>query len=408
VAGAHFEVGSEYLEVGVNGALLVRQSNAALQQRCLGFGGLSPSECLADYPAFTTPEASRSHDLIQNFSGSVRLPPVADIVDAYVELAGQRQREGRVTAIDSSGAITDREADLDGYGVYANVNVGYGPLHATLEGKHYRSFFPLGANVDVTTPGFGAPEFGVLAYSQLPTAESIYVEPIGSPDVCNSGGRGRLDWKVTGDVLLYGWLGYFRSFSEIDPANRECATDDERRTDTWDAAVGTELTAEGNSSHSWAWVGVRATDRAVPAIASAELPIVSSVFYREAYVRYDMLQELPGPFSLSSLGFHRRRYEPLAQSASWHEGENYLSFNWNPHFAFVFGYEYQTRPGFPTNYFSGAVEYRSKSNESWFDQIFDTVRLFVGQRRAALRCVGGTCRVFPAFEGAKVELVSRF
>ena len=41
-------------------------------------------------------------------------------------------------------------------------------------------------------------------------------------------------------------------------------------------------------------------------------------------------------------------------------------------------------------------------------QVFDTVNLFVGQRRGAIRCVSGVCRNFPPFEGAKLELTSRF
>lgn len=408
VGGAHFGVDMPWVELGVNGLLLGRQSSSLEQLRCLRAGTETSSECLADYPAFSTQEASRAHDLIQSFSGSVRVPPIEGIVDAYLEVAGQQMRQGRTVSVGEAGQPTAREEDRSGYAVYANVNGGYGPLSATLELKHYRSFFPLGGNVDATSLGFGAPEFSTITYSQPPTAESIYVEPIGSPDVCNTGGRGRIDGHVRDGVLVYGWVGYFRSFSEIDPNNGTCDTADTLRTDTWDAAVGAELTDDGGKSHSWAWLGLRATDRAVPAIANSELAAETDVFYREAYVRYDMLQELPGPFSLSALGFHRRRYEPVALVEPWHEGENYLSFNWSPHFAFIFGYEYQTRPGFPTNYFSGTVEYRSRSNESWTDQLFDTVRLFVGQRRAALRCVGGTCRLFPSFEGARLELVSRF
>jgi hypothetical protein len=40
--------------------------------------------------------------------------------------------------------------------------------------------------------------------------------------------------------------------------------------------------------------------------------------------------------------------------------------------------------------------------------IFDTVNLFVGQRRGGIRCVSGVCRPFPPFEGVKLELSSRF
>lgn len=406
--GTHLEAGSDDILFGVNAAALVRQSNSADQLRCRDFEGRPADDCLAEFPSFSTPDASRGHDQINNLSGSVTIPPIADILDGYVEVAGQHQSDGRVFAVDSAGNPADREDSLSGYAVYANVNISAGPVTATLEGKHYRSFYPLGANIDTASPGFGAPEFSIVTYSQPPTAESVYVEPINAPDICNTGGRSKVDVRFNRNAMLFGWLGHFTSFSEIDPTNRECATGDELRTDTWDTAGGLKLDVEEGKTHAWAWAGVRFNDRAEPAVNNALLPFESSVFYREQYVRYDAHKHLAGDFSLSSLGFHRRRYEPTILIEPWHEGENYLALDWAPHLSFVFGYEYQTRPGFPTHYFSGAIEYRSKSDETVWHQIADTVRLFAGQRRAAQRCVGGTCRIFPAFEGAKLELVSKF
>src|SRR5690606_26621016 len=136
-----------------------------------------------------------------------------------------------------------------------------------------------------------------------------------------------------------------------------------------------------------AWIGARLTDRAVPQQVNSEVPGDSTAFYREGYIRYDMNQHLVGNFSLSLLGNYRRRYEPDQQSQVWHTGENLLSLNYNPHFSFIFGYEFTTRPGLPTHYFNGAIQYRSKDNETWYGRLMDSVRLFVGQRRAALRCV---------------------
>ena len=90
------------------------------------------------------------------------------------------------------------------------------------------------------------------------------------------------------------------------------------------------------------------------------------------------------------------------------EGQNLLALNYNPSFSFIFGFEHTTREGFPNTYFNGAIAYRAKSRERWYHKVFESVRMFIGQRRAALRCVGGVCRVFPAFEGARIEVVSRF
>lgn len=404
VVGGNVTLGPKQVQFGANAAALFRQRNSEDKVRCLELGARDADQCAADFPSFNTPEATRAHDQVINFSGTVRMPPIEEVVDLYVEVAGQHQRLGRVTTINPDGSAATEE-DLWGYAVYANVNVGVEPIALTLEGKHYRSFFPLGANIDTITPGFGAGEYNIVTYSRPPTAESIYVEPIGAPDVCVSGGRARADLTVADGLRVYGWLGRYTSFTEIDTSNNTCETDDHLRTDTWDTAAGGEIDLQEGKTHYWAWIGARLTDAGAPIDTLAGR---SDVFYREGYVRYDFNQHLAGDFSISALGYHRRQYEPLTISQVWHEGENLLALNWSPHWSFIFGYEYQTRPGLPTHYFNGAIQFRSKSKDHWYEQLTDLVRLYVGQRRAALRCVGGVCRVFPAFEGMKLELVSTF
>jgi hypothetical protein len=436
VIGSNLTLGPKQVQFELNGAFLFRQSNSEEQQRCLAqVTSTDPrvaedaiDRCLSELPSFNEQDASRSHDQIRNFSGAVRIPPIEDVVDGYVEAAGQQQTDGRVIDISPDGSVT-RQVDVWGYGVYANVNVRASIFSFTLQGKHYRNFFPLAANIDLTTPGFGAAEYNIVNYSEPPTTESIYVEPIGAPDVCNTGGRTRIDAKISEKLNVYGWLGRYVSYTEIDPnlepvdpadpqSERTCTPPGQnangvsranaRRTDTWDTAGGTEIDIGDKGTHYWGWVGGRFTDRYEPVPVVTGAPADSAVFYREGYVRYDFNQHLAGDFSLSAVGYHRRRYEPSQLAIPWHEGENLLALNWNPHLAFIFGYEYQTRPGLPTHYFNGAIQYRSMDDDHWYGQLFDTVRLFVGQRRSALRCVGGVCRVYPAIEGAKLELVSRF
>jgi hypothetical protein len=60
------------------------------------------------------------------------------------------------------------------------------------------------------------------------------------------------------------------------------------------------------------------------------------------------------------------------------------------------------------HYVSGGFQWKSGSHEKLWQQLLDTVQVFVGQRRGAVRCVSGVCRQFPPFEGAKLEIVSRF
>jgi hypothetical protein len=408
VLGGSLSMGPKQFQAGLNGAILFRQSNSEDLVRCLE-GAATPEErggCDADFPSFGEPDASRSHDQIRNFSGSLRVPTVEGIFDAYVEVAGQQQTKGRVSAINPDDSLQAVD-DLWGYAVYGDLHFYAGPLTITLEGKHYRQFFPLAANINLSDPTFGALEYNTINYSLPPTTEANYVEQFGAPDVCISGGRGRVDAKIAEKLNLYGWVGRYVSFTEIDTTNNECDNADSNRTDTWDTAAGTEIDSKDGKSQYWAWVGARVADSPapVPAIGSGD----TTIFYREGYVRYDLSQHLAGPFSVSAVGNHRKRHMPGEAAEPWNEGENLLALNYNPHFSFVFGHEYQTREGIdPAHYFNGFIQYRSMADDDWVDQLTDTVRLFVGQRRAAVRCVAGICRKYPAFEGAKLELVSRF
>ncbi|MGK3999838.1 hypothetical protein [Sorangium sp. So ce1024] len=407
VLGGRLEAGVKGVELAVNGALLLRKSYTEEFNRCLSERGADPQAarrlCGGEFPEFNVVSAppAQQHNTIRTFSGSVSIPSIAQRGDLYVEVAGQQLRDGHL----------DRDnvpvGDLSGYAVYVAANGRSGPLAVSFEGKHYRRFFPLSANIDVSVlsnPGFNAPEFESVAYNQPPTAEPVYVEPIGAPNVCVTGGRGRVDYRFNRSAAVYAWLGRYTSFSERQ-ANHECNTEDTYRTDTWDTAAGTEIDFDKRRSHVRAWAGVRQSDEA----DSGE------VFYSEGYVRYDVVKHLTGAFSLQLQGNSRRRYRPENFESSWLEGDNYLALQWSPHVAAIFGYEYTSQPGCAPgkgrelcHYFNGGLQWKAGSRGTTLDQIVDTVQLFVGQRRGGLRCVSGVCRSFPPFEGARLELVSRF
>jgi hypothetical protein len=160
--------------------------------------------------------------------------------------------------------------------------------------------------------------------------------------------------------------------------------------------------------------------------------VIAGTFYREGYIRYDIVKHIKGPFSIQAQGWHRRRYEPTSLRTGWWEGENYTALQWSPHFSAIFGFEYLikdgcetgsppdlngTPPGKPGVYgpaknsclfYNGGAQWRAAGSGGVAGQIFDTVNLFVGERRGGLRCVSGVCRTFPPFSGGKIELVSRF
>lgn len=420
VVGGNVTVAPSFATFEANATALFRKSNSRENAECVRDGG-EQAFCASEFPVFRNPESTRSHDRIITYSGAVRIPPIENIFDAYIEVAGQHQQKGQFSLERESGDIS-RLPGLSGYGIYANVNLHAGPASFTIEGKHYQRFFPLGANIDLVNPGTSAPEYSIVFYSRPPTIAPIYTQFLGSPDICMTGGRVRTDVSLSDDFKLYGWGGYYQSLTEANPINNECKTTrtvtdqdgietevdaPELTTNTVDLAAGTDFKFNHGQSHYIVWVGARDQQHIVPVASNVNFPPVS-VFYREAYIRYDITQHLTGDFSISALGFHQRRYEPAIVDRPWHEGENLLSLNYNPHWSFIFGVEYLLRPGFPDTYFNGAVQYRAKADEHWYDMVFNTATAYVGQRRSALRCIGGVCRLYPAFEGARVELVSVF
>ncbi len=424
ILGGRIEGGIDAVQIAANGSVMLRKSfteqNLSCRASCAPTDARCIDQCYATNPEFTLLNGGRTHNEIRTFSGSVNIPSIAGVADVYVEAAGQQLRQGHVAEIDANGQATLRAPDISGYALYGSANFGKGPIQVSLEGKHYHRFFPLGANIDITTPGQSAPEYAVVSYSAPPTVEPIYVEPIEAPNVCMTGGRGRIDYKYNDHTAVYAWAGRYRSYTET-PTNELCSQiNDSRRTDTWDTAVGIDFSREKGKSHARAWTGMRLAERAVPTggtTANGE----TDVLYYEGYIRYDLVKHLKGPFSLQLQGFHRNRYLPGSHPRPWNEGENYTAFHWSPHLSAIVGYEYSTRPGCDpsrsTNnqfeivlchYVSGGLTYRSGSAAKLVDQIFNTVNVFVGQRRGAIRCVSGVCRLFPPFEGARVELVSRF
>jgi hypothetical protein len=219
-------------------------------------------------------------------------------------------------------------------------------------------------------------------------------------NTCVTGGRAKGDVEVGKDEDLYAWIGHYWTWAES-VTNEHCEIADENLNRVWDFATGLEITSQQRKSRHNAMVGARIdeTDRVINNAQGGE----TNVFYEEVYVRYDLMRHLTGPFSLQFQGWHRRRYQVLGgPEDAWFEGQHLTGVEWAPHLSTAFGIEYDTRPGpgTPDTYFNGQVAWRFTSDTS--------VALFVGQRRGSLRCVGGVCRVFPPFEGARLDATLRF
>lgn len=378
---ASVEGGLNVAQLGVHGALLDRPKSCILpgaSSMCTPYGN----------------QHARGAQQMRNASISLSLPDIAKHGSAYFEAALQQQRNSDPPkGFDATqGYVRTSKEDEDGYALYAALSAEGGPFSFTLEAKHYRRFFPLSANIHASGP---VHEFSLIQYSAPPTTLPIYVDTEANFfNTCVSGARGRVDARVVDTLLVFGWVGGYATWGETGSAS--CEIRAENRNDVWDVAVGFEQKFEHKKSHVLMTLGARDDQRAKrdPTVNNTD------VYYREGYLRYDLLKRLLDKLYLQMQGAVRRRHNEAETPIPWWEGEHYTALQWNPHLSFAFGYEYMTLTGVPSNYFNGSVNWRIDAEKS--------LRLFVGQRRGALRCISGVCRDFPPFEGATFEAIARF
>ncbi len=320
---------------------------------------------------------------VRTLSQSINFPDLGGHGAAYVEVAQQQRLPV---------SRTDTRPD-PGSAVYASLSVIEKPVTVLFEGKHYRSFYPMGANIDDTQAG----EFRLVQYNAPPTTESIWTDTeFNNFNTCVTGGRVKTDVAVSDNDSVYAWVGRYNSWAEFSGFSG-CETTSEHRNQVWDVAIGIEKTAHHHKSRANVVIGVR-DDRSDVTRGTNAGP--TNVFYREEYGRYDIIEWISGPFSIQLQGWHRYRFNPLEASDPWFEGEHLTGFQWSPHWVIAAGVEYDTRPSVPDTYFNGQLRYNISSDSS--------ASLFVGQRRGSLRCVSGVCRIFPPFEGARLDVTARF
>ncbi|HET9931344.1 MAG TPA: hypothetical protein VFQ35_11675, partial [Polyangiaceae bacterium] len=356
--------------------LLAAQVELAFPKATLSTQG----SLVAREPALTQ-DTSRSASSILTVSQSLELPSFAQHGSAYFEGAFQR--------LDGAASAPDA-----GYALYGSVSWIEPRFSLVAEGKHYRRFFPLSANVSASR----AREFALLAYSAPPTTEEIWNDTqFGGLNTCVSGGRLKAEVHATRAYSVFTWLGHYRSFGES-VSNDACDTRSENENRIWDAAAGVNANLRTRPARYQIWMGTRFDDttRTLSSPNGA-----TEVFYRELYLRYSVSEPLGGPFTLELQGFHRRRRETVGgPSDRWFEGQHSTAIDWGERLSAAIGVEYDSRPGVPLGYVNAMLSYRPTS--AW------SFALFAGQRRGALRCVGGVCRVYPAFEGVRLDATFRY
>ena len=362
ILAAQFEVAPKGFKLGTQASMLVRQDPL-------------------------NPDVVRQADRVLTASQSVEVADIDGHGDAYLEVAYQ--------SLNDNDPDAGRSRDLidPGYAVYAAVSIIESPFSVLLEGKHYRRFFPLRANVDLSR----AREFSGVQYSAPPTTGAFWLDTeFEGFNTCVSGGRAKSDVHVGKAESLFAWVGHYYTWAES-VSNDECEISDQNLNRVWDFAAGTEITSQKRKSRANVTLGGRIdeTDRLINDGFG-----LTHVFYQETYGRYDIIRHLSGPYSLQLQGWHRRRRQSFGgANEPWFEGQHLTGVDIASEVSAAVGVEYDTNPQTPDTYFNAQLTYKFSSASS--------VSLFAGQRRGALRCVAGVCRVFPPFEGARLDAVFR-
>ena len=354
------------LEARAHGLVLATQASLLLRQTAL------------------SADVVRSARRVVSASQSVELPRATRDLSLYFETALQK--------LDFDSATRGLDA---GHALYASASFAKGPLHLSLEGKHYRRFFPLLANVSTAR----AREFSLLSYSAPPTTEALDVDTeFENFNTCTSGARLGADADVNDRLVLLGSFAHYRTWAESAP-NDACVIADRFENRVLDADAGFELESADGSAHGRLTLGGRLDRSAEPHPTPSGDD--SDLYYYEVSTHYELVYPLGGPLGLEFTGVHRRRYQLVGgPDGPWFEGTHVTSLNVAPRWTFAAGFEYDTSGMVPATYFNGEVRFRPTPASS--------LSLFAGQRAGALRCVGGVCRVFPPFEGVRLDAVVRF
>ena len=365
--GAQAEAGAKNLRLGLHGVRLVRF-------RCDG------SDDCTDSFGGSIARAARS---INNGSVSVDLPHVGERTSLYGEFAVQSMAHDNGVSLET------------GHAAYLSANIDLDPVNIDIEAKSYRRFYPLRANIDTGQ----AREFIGVQYSTPPTTEPVWNDTqFESFNTCVTGGRARIDVSLSRKVLSFLRLARYNTWAET-VANESCITVDENLNRVWDIAVGSEVTSDKGRSRQVGRIGTRLdyTDRQMETADG----YVSQLSYTEVYVRYDFVRWLGRGFSLQTQGWHRRRHQRLGGPAEpWMQGFTQTALTLAPYGTVAIGIEYDQNPQFPDRYYNASLRYNLDSASS--------LSLFVGQRQGGLRCIAGICRVFPPFEGVRLNASLRF
>lgn len=315
---------------------------------------------VSGFGAFISPvKSAASQSEVLNYGAALELPRPVPWASVYLEAAKLHRN--------NKGASDD-----DGKGLYGAASFYLGAVTLLAEGKAYDNLFEItprgqatATNPDVTQTRWGinqliAQPTAERAQAQLETNRSVY------------GGRLRADYSITPLLVPYLSLGAY--------------VDDVHKTDIFAGFGGLRYRPQG-----FQLVGELGHRREL-------LKTGSQVFRADSHVdldlRWDFIAKQQAELVVNL------QYSEMAD-ADWVEGRVALSWTHQVGVGLTAAYEVYTRQPtiFDEHYFSLSGQ--------WQFMPGSILRAMVGGERAGLKCAGGVCRLFPGFEGGRLELELR-
>jgi hypothetical protein len=303
------------------------------------------------------------------FGGNLELVDLAGVLSAYLEADYLMNTNQRLGPAGYDAVLSD------GFGIYGSVTAVLGPLVLLGEVKHYDDFqMESSAHPETASLQGIAQQFPYITPPSLERNDQRVVE---NANVTGFHLRG--DYRLPDDDDLA-----FLSLAYIDgaPAHGQYT-----------------IHAYGGYEHKWS------QNRLVVQTGARfeENPALGATTLHMGHLDVDLYYLLGGPHDLQFHFNHELRSEDPGQSNAefYLEGTTYLTYTYGAKWSFSLQFEYRTDPITDLPYYPG-VGIKWKFLDSSY------VQVFAGRGKGGLKCSGGVCRVFPEFEGVKLETVVRF
>lgn len=318
---------------------------------------------------------------------NLEIPDIAGKFSAYFEgnyLLNSKWHDG----LSNTGTSLVRLKDDDGYAFYGAMSAYLGSWTLLAEAKHYRDY-KINASPHPQTYGRdGLTQVAELQYISAPTLERIDQRWQENANV--TGAHLKVDYRLPEGDLLFLSGAFFQDA----PAHGEF---------TIHAYGGYEHKSDAGDRLVFQ-AGYRAEEAPGKSIAT-RLRMVH--FDADLYLNIAKSQDLQIHLSHEFRSENPGAGELLADK--YVEGTSYISWNLAPSWSFTAQFEYLTSKLNCGNdgcdgdmwWYPGAfIVYRM--TQSSF------VRVFAGRGKGGLKCSGGVCRIYPDFEGVKVDTTLRF